>query len=197
MEASESNWSKADCSRLVNWREGLNPLTLDIVGDFAGEELFAIHGEALLIYCIRTARVDYGHGFQLLHAIHAIESFLSKLSDRGCNFHIVWFDGYKHLCMPHDVPDEHAYMYLLTRAVIIQHLPNVNYRFTGFSDNTFRHYLRQTSLHFFMCCDGGTTHLDNITDVTLDRLSIGYRFACSGICLAFIDDIEFRSSKVR
>ena len=27
--------------------------------------------------------------FQLLHAVHAVELFLKKLQDQGCNFHIV------------------------------------------------------------------------------------------------------------
>lgn len=191
-----SKWGVTDCSRLVDWREALRPLTVDIVGDFAGEELFAIHGEALLLHCIRTARVDYGHGFQLLHAVHAIESFLSKLRDRGCNFHIIWFDGYEHLCIPHDVPEEQSYMYLLTRAVILQHLPDINYRFKSLGDTKFRRYLNETSLHFIMCCDGGPKHLDMVTDNTLDHLSIGFRFAAVGISVAFIDDVEFRSSKV-
>lgn len=44
---------------LLNWYKGLQPLTVDIVGDFAGRELFLIHGEALMQYCLTEARVDF------------------------------------------------------------------------------------------------------------------------------------------
>ncbi|RYP53461.1 hypothetical protein DL769_010517 [Monosporascus sp. CRB-8-3] len=185
---------------LIRWRASLKPLTVDIVGDFAGEELFAIHGEALLVHCIEAARVDYDYGFQLLHAVHAIESFLSKLSDRGCNFHIIWFDSHKNLCVPHDTSGEEAYKYLLTRAVIIQHFAcaagaKFSYRFSSVHDDGFRDYLAQTTLHFFMGSDGRATQSDD-HPTTLGHLSIGYRMVCTGYCVAFIEDIEFRSSKV-
>ncbi|RYP11257.1 hypothetical protein DL765_007837 [Monosporascus sp. GIB2] len=200
MVSYEGPLDEARSLPLIRWRASLKPLTVDIVGDFADEELFAIHGEALLAHCIRTARVDYDYGFQLLHAVHAIESFLSKLSERGCNFHIIWFDSHKKLCVPYDTPREEAYKYLLTRAVIIQHFASAtgatfSYRFNSVHDDGFRGYLEQTSLHFFMGSDGRATQSDD-HPTTLGHLSIGYRMVCAGYCVAFIDDIEFRSSKV-
>lgn len=44
---------------LHEWYHKLRPLTVDIVGDFAGRELFAIHGESLIRYCLIEARVDF------------------------------------------------------------------------------------------------------------------------------------------
>jgi hypothetical protein len=41
------------------WRASLNPLVVDVIGDFAGRGVFAIHGEALLTHCLTTARVDF------------------------------------------------------------------------------------------------------------------------------------------
>lgn len=40
------------------WYKSLHPLEVDLVGDFAGKELFAIHGDALMLYCITKAKVD-------------------------------------------------------------------------------------------------------------------------------------------
>lgn len=40
------------------WYKSLHPLSVDLVGDFAGKELFAIHGDALMLYCITKAKVD-------------------------------------------------------------------------------------------------------------------------------------------
>ena len=205
---SELAWSEEARERLDRWRRFLRPLTMDIVGDFAGEELFAIHGEALVAHCIQAARVDYGYGFQLLHAVHAIESFLRKMVDRGCNFHIVWFDRYSHLCIPCDVPEGESYKYLLTRAVMIQHLARAraedaaldtgsgkSLRFKDINHDSFLLYLKQTPLHFFMCRDDGATHLELDAGV-LDHLSVAYQMACNGYRLAFIDNVEFKSSKV-
>lgn len=43
---------------LDDWHESLRPLKVDLVGDFAGKELFAIHGDALLLHSVTEARVD-------------------------------------------------------------------------------------------------------------------------------------------
>ncbi|OTA76381.1 hypothetical protein M434DRAFT_402525 [Hypoxylon sp. CO27-5] len=195
-----SSLSDKSREQLEAWRASLSPLTVDIVGDFAGKELFAIHGEALIAHCIPAAQVDYGYGFQLLHAVHAVESFLGKLRDRGCNFHIVWFESHKHLCIPYGTPEDHDYKYTLTRAVLIQHLArpstsNINHRFDSVDCDAFRQYLTNNTQYFFMCSDGRATH-SNQHPLTLAHLSIGYRMSCSGYCVAFIDEINFTSSKV-
>jgi hypothetical protein len=41
------------------WYLEQRPLTVDIVGDFAGRELFVIHGESLMRYCLAEAKVDF------------------------------------------------------------------------------------------------------------------------------------------
>ncbi|KIL83699.1 hypothetical protein FAVG1_13092 [Fusarium avenaceum] len=44
---------------LLDWYTDLRPLIVDIVGNFAGRELFLIHGEALMRQCLVEARVDF------------------------------------------------------------------------------------------------------------------------------------------
>lgn len=52
--------TRMDSSKQLEvWYGSLNPLKVDLVGDFAGKELFAIHGEALMLHCIAQARVDF------------------------------------------------------------------------------------------------------------------------------------------
>ena len=41
------------------WYRSLSPLKVDVVGDFAGKELFAIHGDSMLLHCIVEGKVDY------------------------------------------------------------------------------------------------------------------------------------------
>ncbi|KAI1382467.1 P-loop containing nucleoside triphosphate hydrolase protein [Hypoxylon crocopeplum] len=200
MASPEASWDKATRSLIQIWHASLSPVTVDIVSDFAGKESFAIHGEALIAHCIPAARVDYERGFQLLHAVHAVESFLKKLTDRGCNFDIVWFDSQKHLSIPFGVADEHGYKYILTRAILIQHFArqspsDFSHRFDAIDSDAFRQYLVCTPQYFFMCSDGRASHSNN-DPTTLAHLSIGYRLSQSGYCVAFIDEINFASSKV-
>ena len=37
-------------------------------------------------------------GFQLLHAVYIVETFLGNLIKRGCNFHLVFFEGMQLAC---------------------------------------------------------------------------------------------------
>jgi hypothetical protein len=46
-------------AHVLSWYAKLRPLTVDIVGDFAGRELFLVNGESLLRYCLEESRVDY------------------------------------------------------------------------------------------------------------------------------------------
>lgn len=46
-------------TQLLRWHNSIHPLKVDIVGDFAGKELFAIHGESMLVHCVREANVDF------------------------------------------------------------------------------------------------------------------------------------------
>lgn len=44
---------------LLDWYADQRPLTIDIVGDFAGNELFLIHGESLIRHCLAQSKVDF------------------------------------------------------------------------------------------------------------------------------------------
>lgn len=44
---------------MLAWYGSLHPLKVDVVGDFAGKELFAIHSDSMLPHCITKVKVDY------------------------------------------------------------------------------------------------------------------------------------------
>ncbi|KAH0428180.1 DEAD/DEAH box helicase [Colletotrichum camelliae] len=217
---------------LKSWKSSLSPLRVDIVGDFAGKELFAIHGESLVAHCVAQAKVDFKDGFQLLHAVHAVETFLSKLQERGCNFHVLWFDSQEQLCVPHNVLEKNRHKYLLTRAVLMEHLRTpkprdkkttnpskddswdastdpptdpirngtpISFVFSTIQSKEFEDYMEKNCLHFVMCSQG--SDFDSTPEVN-DGVGSGNHlkamrlFAEQGHNLAFIDDVEFRSSKV-
>lgn len=41
--------------------------------------------------------IGFADGFQLLHAVYAVECFLANLKKRKCNFHLIFFEG---MCNP-------------------------------------------------------------------------------------------------
>ncbi|KAH6623294.1 hypothetical protein F5144DRAFT_457365, partial [Chaetomium tenue] len=188
------------------WRASLNPLVVDVVGDFAGRGVFAIHGEALLTHCLTNARVDFDYGFQLLHVVHAVEAFLVKLRDRGCIFNVFWFENEADVCMPSEVraDSSRASKYRLARAVLIQHFssptslsePNAtrfSHTFPNLASRLFREYLDSHPLHFFL---GSNAH-DEFPDIDQQSTPLGmlYLMASAGYYVAFIEGVEFKSSK--
>lgn len=69
--------ASGDDKLVAAWFDSLSPLTVDIVGDFVGKELFAINGEALLVHCILEKQVDFQgaficpcHGISLVSLIY-------------------------------------------------------------------------------------------------------------------------------
>lgn len=191
-------------ARLHAWYAALRPLTVDIVGDFAGRELFAIHGESLIRHCLDEAKVDFDDGFQLLHAVYAVEKFLSNLSKRGCNFDIVFFSDLKDLCVPEGCSASNAYKYQLTRSILIRHLsqhvpessdsarPEV-VEYESPEDPDFTEYLRTHAIHFFFCHEGEDSTKG---DTTVLRHLI-HQLILWGKNVALINFVEWKSSKVR
>ncbi|KAL4797903.1 DEAD/DEAH box helicase [Aspergillus venezuelensis] len=78
----------ADPARLQTWFEGLSSRTLDLVGDYAGDELFIIEGDSLLLQCFSEKSLDFNNGLQLQHAIYIVEKFITQLYQRKCVSHI-------------------------------------------------------------------------------------------------------------
>ena len=104
-------------------------------------------------------------GFQLLHAVYAVEHFLSGLVKRHCNFHVVFFDTHRNLCIPRGVAGANGPKHLLARSVIQRHLkinlqqanPPIRVEtFRSPRDADFHNYLQLTGVYFIMCHDGAS-----------------------------------------
>jgi hypothetical protein len=139
---------------------------VDIVGDYAGNELFLVEGDSLLLHCFDDAHIDFDPGFQLLHATYAVENFLSGLVARRCNFHIGFFDQNRELCIPQWATSSSRNKYLLARAAIIRHLranlqsthPEIAiHTFSSVRSEAFQQYVKATDLYFVMCHDGASS----------------------------------------
>jgi hypothetical protein len=156
-------------NRILAWYAKLYSRRVDLVGDFAGNERFLVHGESLLLECFSDQNIDFDPGYQLLHASYAVEKFLHGLVSRRCNFHIAFFDDFQDTCVPPSATSAASEKYLLARAAIIRHLqvnlqnvhPDIEiHRFASSSSDTSNEYLRSTDIYFVLCHDGAT-----VTDV--------------------------------
>ncbi|KAG7134234.1 putative helicase like protein [Verticillium longisporum] len=214
--ASTSSGEHTDPETLRLWYTNLLPRTVDIVGDFAGRELFVIHGEGLLRHCITEAKVDFQDGMQLLHAVYVVEKFLDELRQRGCNFDILFFNAHANTVLPESVAAENASMatakFALARTVLIEHLKrharnggNASDRrtnvtvFDDLDSEDFRRYRAENAVHFFLCNEG-TSYGENDESVGAGRTVVLrhfiYRLVSEGYHVAVINDVQFMSSKI-
>jgi ATP-dependent RNA helicase DDX60 len=85
--------SPSPASPILSWYDTSCHRRLDLVGDYAGQEHFLIDGDSLLRDCFGDSRLDFLHGWQVLHAVYAVERFLGALVVRHCRFSVAFFDG--------------------------------------------------------------------------------------------------------
>ncbi|KAI9136750.1 hypothetical protein BKA69DRAFT_1128834 [Paraphysoderma sedebokerense] len=84
------------------WSGPANYTCIDLIGDYCGQNLFAVDADSVLEYLLRQESlysISYeSYGPHPLHILYRFEQFLSKLHSAGANFALVWFEGRKHLC---------------------------------------------------------------------------------------------------
>ncbi|KAI4203482.1 MAG: hypothetical protein LQ350_001820 [Teloschistes chrysophthalmus] len=211
-------------SELMDWYGKLPARRVDLVGDYAGQELFIVEGDGLLLRCFDDPKLDLVDGFQLLHAAYAVEQFLQGLIQRKSNFHIVFFDIHHDLCIPRGSPSALKSQYLLARAIIIRHLavhlPSTHpairvHTFSSTLEPAFQEYLKASGAYFVMTHDGANPlpvdkdprlserpglNLDSIEKQELQRRT---KFRTTildlinlGYNIALIDGLEWMDTKV-
>ncbi|KAK3677050.1 hypothetical protein LTR78_003255 [Recurvomyces mirabilis] len=150
-------------ARVLNSYRKLLSRRVDLVGDYAGDELFIIEGDSLLLRCFSDRKLDFSPGFQMLHATYNVEHLLHNLVTRKCNFHIVFFDCNRDLCVPPTAKEEDVAKFHFARAALIRHLsislpkshPEVMVKnFDSYASEAFNTYLTKTGPYFLMMHDG-------------------------------------------
>ncbi|KAF2144344.1 uncharacterized protein K452DRAFT_223784 [Aplosporella prunicola CBS 121167] len=183
---------------------------VDLVGDYAGSEPFLIEGDSLLLHCFSDDKLDFADGFQMLHAVWLVESFLYGLSKRNCNFHIAFFDDHERLCIPSHATDAEKAKYLLARAVILRHLlasltdsQSTNFLikvliFPSIDSSSFHVALADNDYMFVMMNDGAVSECgcpEHVRDKTTLRVAI-CSFIARGYNVALVNGVEWRDTKV-
>ncbi|KAB8290208.1 hypothetical protein EYC80_011077 [Monilinia laxa] len=192
---------------ILSWYDETRPMWIDLVGDYAGKELFLVEGDSLLRECFADERIDFQNGFQLLHAVYVVEQFLQNLVKRHCNFHIAFFEENRQLCVPPGVNSSHRGRYLFARTAIRQHLHHrlplshpdiVVNTFPSLESEEFSNYFHVTPIHFVMSHDGAATTKNPRSSKEAKNILRGmiWSFNSIGFNVALINRIEFRDSKV-
>jgi hypothetical protein len=148
---------------VLRWYQTLFPYRLDLIQEYAGDEHFIVDGDSLLRHVFADPRLDFSHGFQLLHAVYAVETFLANLKRRRCVFHVVFFDEHAAFAVPPGVADVNEKV-AFAREAVRRHLERVLagdgegemsvYSFRGIGDPKFKDYLEERRPYFVMCHDG-------------------------------------------
>ncbi|KAI1180970.1 hypothetical protein F4777DRAFT_527676 [Nemania sp. FL0916] len=208
--SDEDHAVRVTCAKLALWYSTLLPRRVDVVGDFGGKQLFLIDGDSLLHYSIVTSAVDFDVGFQLLHVIYAVESYLHGLQVRGCNFQVIFFENHKPLCASSTTSARNRYKYQITRAILIRHLqrpaittsddytPDMVFSFPSIDSTLFHHHLAENPAAFLLCHDGQDVNNDSVKDLihtTAFQYMIHQFFQLSH-SVALIGGTEFKSSRV-
>ncbi|KAI9655950.1 MAG: hypothetical protein M1829_000460 [Trizodia sp. TS-e1964] len=189
---------------------------VDLIGDLAGSSLFLIEGDSLLLQCFGDKHIDFTTGFQLLHAIYAVERFLAQLIKRKCNFHIVFFQEHSKICIPPQ-NSSFASRYLLARSALIRHFstslnhthPEIEIRyFDSCRSEEFDQYMVSAGAYFFMCHDGSQPY-SVVGDSTVSEesaelvkasqrvlRSMIVRLAHTSYSVALLNELELRDSKI-
>lgn len=188
---------------------------VDLVGDYAGDELFVIEGDSMLRRCFDDDKLDFDPGCQILHAVYNVESFLHSLHKRKCNFRIVFFDSNRQACLPPKAAEQNAARYFLARAVIIRHLKTSVQKahpelqvdvFPSWNSPDFSEYLVKVSPYFLMAHDGaeaadrkGDFLRDDANPATTSRADLRHMilsFMSRGFNVALVNGLECRDTKV-
>ncbi|KAK5707932.1 hypothetical protein LTR97_000471 [Elasticomyces elasticus] len=195
----------------------LSSRRVDLVGDYAGDELFVIDGDSMLLRAFSDSKLDFNPGLQMLHAAYNVEHFLHNLVKRKCNFDIVFFDSNKDLCLPSSAKPDDEVKYLLARAAIIRHLEvnlpkahkDISVRcYPSYVSEEFAKYLSVTGPYFLMVHDGaqasshrGKYMKQTASDSIPVKGRLGLRrmilqFIGRGYNVALVNGLEWRDTKV-
>ncbi|KAK4047372.1 hypothetical protein OIV83_005419 [Microbotryomycetes sp. JL201] len=181
----------------------LKPSFIDIL-QFAGSELFAIDGDALVSFVLDNALLALGSAhdpsFQLLHATWLLENTLRELQRHDCSFDVVFFSSLQHTSIltgesPYVVESRRLAREVLKRRC---NLPGVRlYSFESFADDEWIDYNRSQRPMFLLTHDGGLLKGSSfeVERVLLRRAALTFATGAH-IPVALLQSLEYRQSRI-
>ncbi|OCT96953.1 probable ATP-dependent RNA helicase DDX60 [Xenopus laevis] len=122
-----------------------------LLNDYVESEFFLIDGDSLLLTCVLDQSLKAG---QHLHFFYLVESYLLKLTNRGANYAVVFFEDMKFFY--------HGRADLLSLRIQLKlHLEHntdtITYTFSNFLSAQWNSFLTDHHPYFLMVCDEGIT----------------------------------------
>ncbi|CCM02168.1 uncharacterized protein FIBRA_04246 [Fibroporia radiculosa] len=179
---------------------------MDLIGDYAGTELFILDGEALLQQVLNDPLLALGRegdpSFQILHAIHTLEKILNEFQSRSACFEIVFWQDTRHVTLLSGSSEFVTSSRILARTMLFQHLHRFNipiHVFESVSDPEWIRYQGSTKPMFVMTNDGGNLG-PNDALFTAERIFSQRIFLFDllslGLSVAMLHGAEYRDSKI-
>ncbi|KAJ7605051.1 hypothetical protein DFH06DRAFT_1275646 [Mycena polygramma] len=178
---------------------------MDLLGDYAGAELFIISGESLVERVLDDPLLAIGRpldaSFQIVHAYYILETTLLEFTNRHANFEIVFWQANCHSTIntggsAFNVASRH-----LARALLFEHLLKLDvavHTFTGLEDPAWLRFENAKRPMFVLIHDGGVESVRGRLQnerALLQRIFL-YQLLNGGMAVALLNGVEFRDSKI-
>ncbi|TFY68503.1 hypothetical protein EVJ58_g983 [Rhodofomes roseus] len=181
---------------------------MDLIGDYAGSEMFVLDGEALLQEALNDQLLALGRegepSFQILHATYSLERMLNEYKMRSATFDIVFWHESRHLTIQTGRPEDVHTSRSLARAMLFKHLGRLDiavHTFENLHDPNWLNYQRVTKPMFVMTNDGGLISREfddqslRAEALLVQRVFI-FNLLAQGITVSLLHGAEYRDSKI-
>ncbi|KAF7347281.1 hypothetical protein MVEN_01483200 [Mycena venus] len=178
---------------------------MDLLGDYAGAELFIISGESLLERVLNNPLLAIGRGndgsFQLLHAYSILEKTLLEFIIRRANFEIVFWQGTYHSTIHTGDSSFNVASRHLARSLLFEHLLKLDvvvHTFNDLKDPLWLQFESAKKPMFVLANDGGVAsdfgrfHNER---ALLQRVFL-FQLIDGGMAIGLLNGAEFRDSKI-
>ncbi|KAJ7045103.1 hypothetical protein C8F04DRAFT_1343667 [Mycena alexandri] len=177
---------------------------MDLLGDYAGAELFLISGESLLERVLDDPLLAIGRdedaGFQLMHAYYILETTLLEFLDRRANFEIVFWQVNYHSTIHSGGSSFNVASRNLARSLLFEHLLNLDvavHTFRDLNDPSWLTFKTERRPMFVMVNDGHVSDTCGFHDErALLQRSFLFQLVSGGMAIALLNGAEFRDSKI-
>ncbi|KAH9932994.1 P-loop containing nucleoside triphosphate hydrolase protein [Fomitopsis serialis] len=181
---------------------------MDLIGDYAGSELFVLDGEALLQEVLNDPLLALGRdaqpSFQILHAVYSLERMLNEFKIRCATFEIVFWHDNRHLTIQTGQSEYVHTSRNLARVMLFKHLRHLDtpvHTFENLQDPEWSRYQRMTKPMFVMTNDGGLVDRDPDDELLqaealLVQRAFMFDLLAQGTTVALLHGAEYRDSKI-